>query len=169
MKPLGSANLSAELLRLDEQTKSGREAKRKSGAAMSVSIGTDLRKEIGDEVKQEPGAKNKLALESDLIASIVRSADKKKGEGHDLKRPRYNACGGIAKWADQVYKDYGPPDICGLFKAGGKDVADAHKEAAKGTGDMFAQDAKALLETMPKSPRKSPRHATKAGAKPSPA
>ena len=98
---------------------------------MSVSIGTDLRKETGDEVKQEPGAKNKLALESDLIASIVGSADKKKGEGHDLKRPRYNACGGIAKWADQVYKDYGPPDICGLFKAGGKDVADAHKEAAK--------------------------------------
>ena len=169
VRPLGSANLSAELLRLDEQTKSGREAKRKSGAAMSVSIGTDLRKETGDEVKQEPGAKNKLALESDLIASIVGSADKKKGEGHDLKRPRYNACGGIAKWADQVYKDYGPPDICGLFKAGGKDVADAHKEAAKGTGDMFAQDAKALLETMPKSPRKSPRHATKAGAKPSPA
>lgn len=169
VRPLGSANLSAELHRLDEQTKSGREAKRKSGAAMSVSIGTDLRKETGDEVKQEPGAKNKLALESDLIASIVGSADKKKGEGHDLKRPRYNACGGIAKWADQVYKDYGPPDICGLFKAGGKDVADAHKEAAKGTGDMFAQDAKALLETMQKSPRKSPRHATKAGAKPSPA
>ena len=37
-----------------------------------------------------------------------------------------------------MYKDYGPPDICGLFKAGGKDVADAaDKEAAKGTGDMF--------------------------------
>ena len=174
VRPLGSANLSAELLRLDEQTKSGREAKRKSGAAMSVSIGTDLRKEIGDEVKQEPGAKNKLALESDLIASIVGgSGDKKSSmdaEGdRDLKRPRYN-CGGITKWADQVYKDYGPPDICGLFKAGGNDVAEAHTDAAKATGEMFAADAKALLENMPKSPRKSPRHSTRQPeAKPSPA
>jgi hypothetical protein len=138
VRPLGSANLSAELLRLDEQTKSGREAKRKSGAAMSVSIGTDLRKEIGDEVKQEPGAKNKLALESDLIASIVGGSGDKKSSmdadgDRDLKRPRYN-CGGITKWADQVYKDYGPPDICGLFKAGGNDVAEGTHGRGKGYG-----------------------------------
>ena len=69
--------------------------------------------------------------------------------------------------ADQVYKDYGPPDICGLFKAGGKDVADA--EAAKGNGRHVCAGRESSAETMPKSPRKSPRHATKAGAKPSPA
>ena len=140
-------------------------------AAMSVSIGTDLRKEIGDEVKQEPGAKNKLALESDLIASIVGGSGDKKSSmdadgDRDLKRPRYN-CGGITKWADQVYKDYGPPDICGLFKAGGNDVAEVHKEAAAGTGEMFAADAKALLENtdMAKLPRKSPRHSTRRRAR----
>ena len=72
-----------------------------------------------------------------------------------------------------MYKDYGPPDICGLFKAGGNDVAEAHKEAVQGTtGEMFAADAKALLENtdMAKSPRKSPRHSTRQPeAKPSPA
>ena len=60
---------------------------------MSVSIGTDLRKETGDEVKQEPGAKNKLAPSRPPIASIVGSADKKKRRATISSVPSTNACG----------------------------------------------------------------------------